>query len=154
MVQKLKTMKQKILFSLSLLLCIGVSAQKKGSKVTAYAITGTEKGQSNWSEVRLIDISTGDEIQSIYKSSQEPSIFNARTGKQIVKKEQSLTKDVVAYKDLQPMKKEFIIFNDGKAVNTNPSSNINVNTISDVNVNTDVHTRIIVDNKLHTAYVR
>src|SRR5215203_4513963 len=62
---------------------------QKTKKSTAFAITGSEKGSSNWSEVRLVDISNGEELQNIYKPTQEPSILNARTGKAVVKKDNS-----------------------------------------------------------------
>ena len=79
-------MKQKLLLSFILpcFLC-SVNAQKN----TAYAITGTEKGSPNWTEVRLIDLSTGEELKTIYQSSQEVEILNARTGKAVVKKDQT-----------------------------------------------------------------
>ena len=63
------------------------SQAQKAKKSTAFAITGTEKGGSNWSEVRLVDIVNGEELKSIYKPSQEPAILNARTGKAVVKKD-------------------------------------------------------------------
>lgn len=62
-------------------LVIAVSAQSSSRQ--AYAITSGQKGQFNWSEVRLIDLSTGTEIQSIYTGNQQPQILNARTGKAI-----------------------------------------------------------------------
>ena len=67
-------------------LLLAAQAQK-AKKSTAFAITGTEKGGSNWSEVRLVDIGNGEELKSIYKPSQEPAILNARTGKAVVKKD-------------------------------------------------------------------
>src|SRR5687768_15630633 len=80
-------MKQKVLlFLLASLIVTGVSAQKKTKKITAFAITAMEKGQTHWSEVRLVDITTGEEIETIYASSQKPELLNARTGKPITKK--------------------------------------------------------------------
>jgi hypothetical protein len=78
-------MKQKILlfFCLSLF-CTALLAQKK---TTAYAITGSEKGGSNWTEVRLVDVATGEEVQTIYQNEQDIKVLNARTGKEIAKKE-------------------------------------------------------------------
>jgi Secretion system C-terminal sorting domain len=49
----------------------------------AYAITGGQKGNTNWTEVRLIDLATGAEVQSVYASNQQPQILHARTGKSI-----------------------------------------------------------------------
>lgn len=81
-------MKQKILLMLvAFSFIVGANAQKKSKPVTAYAITAAEKGNSKWTEVRLVNLNTGDEIQSIYNSSVEVSTLNARTGKPIVKKE-------------------------------------------------------------------
>src|SRR5829696_8039120 len=81
-------MKRKILLSflLASFIC-SVHAQKKQKPIVAYAITAVQKGQSNWSEVRLIDVSTGEEVKTIYESSQDIERFNARTGKPIVKKD-------------------------------------------------------------------
>ena len=66
---------------------IGANAQKKEKQITGYAITAADKGGRNWKEVRLVDIGTGQEIRSIYQSSQETEALNARTGKPVVKKE-------------------------------------------------------------------
>ncbi|HMJ47593.1 MAG TPA: T9SS type A sorting domain-containing protein [Ferruginibacter sp.] len=152
-------MKQKILFTITLFLFFAANAQKKGQKVTAYAITGTEKGSSNWTEVRLVDVSTGEEIRSIYKSAQETPVLNARTGKPIVKKDNAALKtanEVIAYRipekadsrDLLPSKKEVILFRDGKDVMTNVNNSPDIHT----NINTDVHTRITLDKKVYATY--
>lgn len=77
-------MKQKLLLTLFIAsLNLAVNAQK----TTAYAITSPQKGQNNWTEVRLIDIASGDELKTVYQSSQETQILNARTGKPVVKKD-------------------------------------------------------------------
>lgn len=60
---------------------------QKTQKNTAYAITGLEKGRAGWTEVRLVDLVTGEAIKSIYESSQEIEILNARTGKPVRKQE-------------------------------------------------------------------
>src|SRR5688572_14566637 len=65
------------------MLALVVAATAQNSSGKAYAITGGQKGQSNWTEVRLIDLTTGAELQTIYSSSQTPQVFNARTGKPI-----------------------------------------------------------------------
>jgi hypothetical protein len=49
-------MKRKIL--LSFLFSASVLASQ-AQKNTAFAITGAQKGHTNWSEVRLVDLSTG-----------------------------------------------------------------------------------------------
>jgi hypothetical protein len=78
-------MKQKILLSV---LCSSIAlVALSQKKVTAYAITGSQKGNHSWSEVRKIDVSTGDEIESIYKKNQQIALLNARTGKPVIKKE-------------------------------------------------------------------
>lgn len=76
-------MKQKVLLLLlSVLVVCGLSAQKN-KKITAFAITAMEKGGSHWSEVRLVDVATGEVVETIYASSETPAVFNARTGKAI-----------------------------------------------------------------------
>ncbi|HEU4471098.1 MAG TPA: T9SS type A sorting domain-containing protein [Flavisolibacter sp.] len=80
-------MKQILLSSLLLPFALSLHAQKKQKPLTAYAITAVQKGQSSWTEVKLVDINTGDEVQSIYQSAQEIEILNARTGKPVVKKD-------------------------------------------------------------------
>jgi len=66
---------------------LSLHAQKKEKKVTAYAITGVQKGSSSWTEVRLVDVITGEEVKTINQSKQEVPVLNARTGKPIVKKD-------------------------------------------------------------------
>jgi hypothetical protein len=62
-------------------------AQKKQQPVTGFAITAVEKGGKSWKEVRLVDIGTGEPIKDIYKSAQDLEALNARTGKPVVKKD-------------------------------------------------------------------
>ncbi len=81
-------MKRKLLLSIVLAgVCVGMQAQKRQQSTTAYAITGAQKGSDRWTEVRLIDVQTGEEIKSIYQSAQQVAVLNARTGKPIAKKE-------------------------------------------------------------------
>lgn len=75
-----------LLFLAGSLFLLSAQAQK-AKKFTAFAITGAEKGSSNWSEVRLVDLVSGEELKSVYKPSQELSILNARTGKPVVKRD-------------------------------------------------------------------
>ena len=73
----------------------GVSAQKRKKAeqpLTGYAITAVEKGGRSWKEVRLVNITTGEEIKSIYQSKQEIEALNARTGNPIVKKDMIVAK--------------------------------------------------------------
>lgn len=77
-------MKQKLLLTLFIAYTqLAVNAQK----ASVYAITGTQKGSNNWTEVRLIDIASGQELKSVYKSADETQPLNARTGKPIAKKD-------------------------------------------------------------------
>jgi len=77
-------MKRKILLFSAVCFCIGTAAK---AQVKAYAITGSQKGSSNWSEVRLIDAVSGDEVKTIYQNTMEVDKLNARTGKPIAKKD-------------------------------------------------------------------
>lgn len=80
-------MKRTLLFTFILASVLSVQAQKKSEKITAYAITGVQKGSSNWTEVRLVDVTTGDEVQTVYSSATEAEILNARTGKPVTKRD-------------------------------------------------------------------
>ena len=85
-------MKQKLLLLLVMTILItNLQAQKndKASKTTTgYAITAVEKGGKSWREVRLVDVTNGSIVKSIYDSKQETEALNARTGKAVVKKDQ------------------------------------------------------------------
>lgn len=78
-------MKRRIL----LLTAIGFSFTAAEAQLRAYAITGSEKGRVNWSEVRLLDAASGDVVETIYQPKNEVPRLNARTGKPIVIREQS-----------------------------------------------------------------
>jgi len=77
-------MKLKTLLSL---FCISFVFISEAQKNTAFAITGTQKGQTNWSEVRLINMETGEEIKTVYQKSQQVEILNARSGKPVAAKD-------------------------------------------------------------------
>ncbi|HEY6503537.1 MAG TPA: T9SS type A sorting domain-containing protein [Chitinophagaceae bacterium] len=81
-------MKPKTLLLLVMtLFIISVNAQKKEKQpVSGYAITAVEKGARSWKEVKLVDMTTGQELRSIYKSANETEALNARTKKPVVKK--------------------------------------------------------------------
>lgn len=83
-------MKPKFLLLSALCFCAGAAQ----AQIKAYAITGTQKGSSNWTEVRLVDASTGNELRTIYQNKQEVDKLNARTGKPIVKSEEVKTSPV------------------------------------------------------------
>lgn len=74
-------MKRTLLFVFSLTVFSFVQAQKQTS--AAYAITSVEKGASRWTEVRLIDLASGEELQTVYQSATDAELLNARTGKPI-----------------------------------------------------------------------
>lgn len=81
---------KRLLLLTSAVTCLTVLyAQEK--KITAYAITGIQKGSSAWTEVRLVDITTGEEVQSVYKSAQEVKVLNARTKKPVIRENASIT---------------------------------------------------------------
>lgn len=100
-------MKRKILLFSAVCFCVGTAAE---AQVKAYAITGSQKGSSNWSEVRLVDASTGDEVKTIYQNSMEVDKLNARTGKPIAKKDATT---VVAQKNVAAPQKITVFKNDG-----------------------------------------
>jgi hypothetical protein len=76
-------MKQKILLlAIMAPFFTSLYAQKK-TVTTAYAITGGEKGASDWTEVRLVDVNTGAEVKTIYQNAQAVTVLNARTGKEV-----------------------------------------------------------------------
>src|SRR5215208_4626581 len=65
-----------------LLVTVQLSAQQKQSM--AYAITSSEKGNFNWTDVKQIDFTTGSVTRSIFDAKQTNfTVFNARTGKEI-----------------------------------------------------------------------
>src|SRR5215213_2774651 len=80
--KKQYNMVRRSLLTISMFLLVAAGFAQNNSR-QAYAITSGQKGQFNWSEVRLIDLSTGSEIQAVYTGSQQPQILNARTGKSI-----------------------------------------------------------------------
>ncbi|MES2776230.1 MAG: T9SS type A sorting domain-containing protein [Bacteroidota bacterium] len=94
-------MKRTLLSTFVITACaLSVHAQKN----TAYAITGAQKGQSSWTAVKLIDLTTGKEIKSIYKDEDQVEILNARTGKPVVKKD--VENELVTIKRKQEFSKE------------------------------------------------
>lgn len=83
-------MKRKTLLLLAMTLVIAAVQAQQAKKIEGYAITAPEKGSSGWKEVRLMDIVSGQEVQTIYKGSQEVDLLNARTGNPITKKDITL----------------------------------------------------------------
>lgn len=91
-------MKQKLTFALLLLSpAIFAQAQKSAGKTTAYAITSQEKGSSKWTEVKLINVETGQQVKSVYESKSVTEPLNARTKQPIEKKDEAAAKPVKKY---------------------------------------------------------
>ncbi|CAN5721162.1 hypothetical protein BH11BAC4_BH11BAC4_21640 [soil metagenome] len=79
-------MKQKLLFTaIAASVMFAANAQKQSQRTVAYLITSPEKGAPGWTEVKLVDLQTGEEIQSVYRSDSETEALNARTKKPVVK---------------------------------------------------------------------
>ena len=82
-------MKKSLLLLVMISVITGASAQKRKKAeqpLTGYAITAVEKGGRSWKEVRLVNITTGEEMRSVYQSKQETEVLNARTGNPVTKK--------------------------------------------------------------------
>ena len=70
------------LASCLLLITAQLSAQQR--QATAYAITSSEKGNFNWTDVKQIDFATGNVTRSVFEAKQTNfTVFSARTGKEI-----------------------------------------------------------------------
>ena len=84
-------MKQRLLLLFVMTAIITNLQAQKNEKVskttTGYAITAVAKGGKSWKEVRLVDVTNGSIVKSIYDSKQETEALNARTGKAVVKKD-------------------------------------------------------------------
>jgi hypothetical protein len=123
-------MKRKILLAIfSVALFSSADAQKKKGQTTAYAITGMEKGNRGWTEVKLIDIATGEVISPVYESKSEVKRLNARTGKPIVIPEGSNESSAVFIKNADGItrtkegKGEVIIIESQRMPNAAPTTN-------------------------------
>ena len=76
-------MKYRILLTTTALCSILFASAQKTAR-QAYAITAATKGSFVWTEVKLIDLSNGEVVQSIYDNKQgNATVTNARTGKAI-----------------------------------------------------------------------
>lgn len=74
-------MKYKILLPL-LLGTFSLCAQQK--RTTAFAITSAQQGQFVWTEVKLIDLQTGEVLKQVYESNRDQyNIFTARDRKPV-----------------------------------------------------------------------
>lgn len=108
-------MKKILLLLVMSTIITGAIAQKRKKAeqpLTGYAITSIEKGGRSWKEVRLVNITTGEEVRSVYQSKQETEAFNARTGAAVAKKDATATK--------APVKKVINLDNELAAAQGNP----------------------------------
>lgn len=66
------------------LLVVTTQLSAQQNQTTAYAITSSEKGTFNWTDVKQIDFTTGAVTRSVFDAKQTNfTVFNARTGKEI-----------------------------------------------------------------------
>ncbi len=78
-------MRHKILLtSFVVILTLSATAQKKQQSL-AFAITSSEKGTFQWTDVKLVDINTGELVRTVFDSKQPQSykVFHARSGREI-----------------------------------------------------------------------
>ncbi|HEX7906179.1 MAG TPA: T9SS type A sorting domain-containing protein [Chitinophagaceae bacterium] len=147
-------MKRKTLLLLVMISFITVlQAQKKQQPVTGYAITAVEKGGKSWKEVRQVNIATGEEINSIYKSTQEIQMLNARTGKPIVRKDIQSTDKT----DKQVAVKKRVVNLDMELEKATNPTRIQQLKMEEINANHDVLQRnnnVIVIRTLKAAQVQ
>ncbi|HEU5164685.1 MAG TPA: T9SS type A sorting domain-containing protein [Chitinophagaceae bacterium] len=136
-------MKKALLLLVMTSVITGAFAQKRKKTeqpLTGYAITAVEKGGRSWKEVRLVNITTGEEMKSIYQSKQETEALNARTGNPVVKK------DMIAAK--APVKK---VVNLDQELAVANASNVRVKTVV-VNNNGNQYDKPFATNSAAMAY--
>jgi hypothetical protein len=136
-------MKKTLLLLVMISVITGAFAQKRKKTeqpLTGYAITAVEKGGRSWKEVRLVNITTGEEISSVYQSKQEIEPLNARTGNPIVKKDMNVAK--------APVKKIVNLDQELAAAN---GSNVRVRTVV-VNNNSIQYDKPFATNSAAMAY--
>ena len=136
-------MKKSLLLLVMISFITGASAQKRKKAeqpLTGYAITAVEKGGRSWKEVRLVNITTGEEMRSIYQSKQETEVLNARTGSPVVKRDMTVAK--------APVKKIVNLDQELAAAN---GSNVRVRTVV-VNNNVNQYDKPFATNSAAMAY--
>ena len=124
-------MKQTLLLLVMISVVTVAMAQKRKKSeqpLTGYAITSVEKGGRSWKEVRLVNITTGEELKSVYQSKQEVEAFNARTGNPIVKKDGTASQ-VAEKKIIEKKLAEKKIVNLDDELATVNGSNVRVRTV-------------------------
>lgn len=143
-------MKRKILLLFvmsSIITATQAQKNRKASKETAttgYAITAVEKGGRSWREVKLVDVTTGAEVKSIYESKKETEALNARTGNVIAKKDPASSSksstSTVTYTNARPERTERKVVNLDQALGNH-----------NVNINTHTYTRVTVVKQLQSS---
>ena len=136
-------MKKSLLLLVMISVITGASAQKRKKAeqpLTGYAITAVEKGGRSWKEVRLVNITTGEEMRSVYQSKQETEVLNARTGNPVVKKDMTVAK--------APVKKVVNLDQELAAAN---GSNVRVRTVV-INNNVNQYDKPFATNSAAMAY--
>ena len=139
-------MKRKILLLSAMMAFTTTLLAQKNQRNTAYAITGVDKGHSSWTEVRQVDLSTGEVVKTIYESSQEVEILNARTGKPVGKQEAKYLTSSGNAGTGNALGTGNVIIVDNLKVKTNVNTNVNTKINSNINthVNQDPHQVIII----------
>jgi hypothetical protein len=83
-------MRHKILLAL-LTPVIAYTAEAQQSPSVAFAITSAEQGKFQWTNIKMIDLSTGEVLRTIYDGKQPYNAYNARTRKEIAVKNAQAT---------------------------------------------------------------
>ena len=79
-------MRQKSTLLLSILFSTALLQAQNNSNF-AFAITSNQKGATLWNEVRKINLTTGNIVQTVYEQPAVYRVFDARTGKKLVEKQ-------------------------------------------------------------------
>ena len=92
-------MRYRILLTLCAFFSLLVATAQKKNNI-AYAITSEKQGQFVWTEVKLIDLNTGQVLQSVFENNRSAyQVYNARTGNNIQVKDD---KGMITSKQKQP----------------------------------------------------
>jgi hypothetical protein len=77
-------MSKRILPTVLAVCILSAAANAQQHKTTAFAITSTEKGTFNWTDIKQIDLTTGAVTRSVFESKQpQVTVYHARSGKEI-----------------------------------------------------------------------
>ncbi len=102
-------MYKKILLFSVMFCFITVLHAQSDKKNPTFVITSSQKGLSNWKDVKLVDTKTGELLQTIYAPGQEIAILNARTGKPVQKRDDAVKAE------LSNARQVYVIDKDNKA---------------------------------------